>query len=142
MTTPTSSRFSPDIVFAEAVRKLPAELKLALEGSELLDPDLPRAFPQSPWRERSECLRCKYVGGGLIGWMFISSVLENPCVPVSSGTLDLCTVAVTQRRRHALTGVRIVGKRASVCGYGKDCAPALRSLVLVLVCSLPRTYHC
>ena len=51
MTTPASSRFSQDMVFARAVRKLPAELQLALEGSELLDPGQLRAFPRSPWGE-------------------------------------------------------------------------------------------
>ena len=65
-----------------------------------------------------DCAPDLYVGGGLVGCIF--SVLENPCVPVSFGTLDLCTVAVTQRRHHALIDMKIVGKRASVCGYGED----------------------
>ena len=48
MTTLTSSRFSQDVVFAGAVKKLPAELKQALEeAGGLLDLGLLRAFPRS-----------------------------------------------------------------------------------------------
>ena len=38
------------------------------------------------------------------------------------------TVAVSRSTTasRAATGMRIVGERASVCGYGKDCASALR----------------
>ena len=50
-------------------------------------------------------------------------------------------------RRHSLndgiahaTGVTVVGKRASVCGYGKDCTYALRGSVARVLFASFRTH--
>ena len=70
------------------------------------------------------------------GWLFFS-IAETMCPRVRhTDFLHSCRHSFNDGITHAAVGM-IVGKRASVSGYGKHCLSL--SVDLVLVCSLPET---